>query len=82
MISHYVRSHESNYEEDSFPALKGLIIGKGQDKLTSNYTRRNIVCYGAIDYRLEPGVFFKRGMINKSPTESDVYSDSCNMNRR
>lgn len=29
MISHYVRSQESNYE-DSFPALKGLIIGKGQ----------------------------------------------------
>ena len=82
MISHYVRSQERNYEEDSFPALKGLITGKGQDRSTSNYIRRNIVCYGARDYSLVPSVFYKQGMINESPTESDVYNDSCNMNRR
>ena len=59
MISHYVRGQETNYEDNSFPALQGLIIGKGQDKSTSSYTRRRtIVCYGTTNYRLAPSVFF------------------------
>lgn len=35
----------------------------------------------ALEYRLEPCMFLKQGMVNKSPTESDVYSNSCKMNR-
>jgi len=78
---HWVRSQDSNYEEDAFLALKGLTIGRRQGKSTSNYTRWNSMYYRALEYRLEPCMFLKQGMVNKSPTESGVYSNSCKMNR-
>ena len=55
-----------------FLLSRGLLLGRDKTKSRSNYTRRNIICYGARDYSLEPRVFYKQGMINKSPTESEV----------
>lgn len=52
MISYYVRSQEGNYE-DSFPALKGLIIGKGQDKINEQLHQKEYRMLWS--QRLQPG---------------------------
>lgn len=62
---HWVRSQDSNYEEDTFPDLEGLSTGRRQGKSTSNYKRRNSMYYRAIEDRLELRMFLKQAMVIK-----------------
>lgn len=61
---HWVRSRDSNFEEDTFPALKGLTTGSRQGKATSRW---NSMYSRAPEYRLEPCMFSKQGMVNRVP---------------